>query len=295
MALDPAVEELLKLVPGQEAEAARAIFETSPKLQEVIKEGTLRQSDYSRKSAEVQSEQKKWKEWYDGNVKKHETLRTEYDTLKGQFDTTRTELEKIRSGELDVDEATLNAKVDARLNSLGDRYVSKSELNAIIQQEAAKLAGDTARTEVQAQTTKFLTETWPAATEILASLMEASYSHREEFGKPLSRDDRKAIGELMKERNIMDPMKAYDEWIGPKRTEAKIKKEVDEGVAKGIDEFKKTHTGNEGFPGVTGVPELGPVQMARAGKVPQLPENYSIGDGSAAAAAAAEIRAEGKA
>lgn len=290
MALDPVIEDLLKLVPGPEAEKAKEFFETSPALQTAIKDGTLRQSDYSRKSAEVQAEQRKWKEWYEGNVTKHQTLRTDYDRLNGELTSTREEIEKLRSGELDVDEATLNAKVDARLKSLGDSYVSKTELNAIIAQEASKLATEAAKTEMQAQSTKFLTETWPAATEILASLMEASYSHREEFGKPLTREDRQAIGALMKEQNIMDPQEAYKRWVSPQRTEVEIKKKVDAG----IEEYKKTHTGNEGFPAVTGAPELGPVQMARAGKLPTLPENYSIGDGSAAAAAAAELRAEAK-
>ena len=263
MPLDQALEDLLKLVPGPEAEAARKLFESSPGFAKEIKEGNLRQSDYSRKMNDLDSERNKFAgekktmvEWYDRNKGRHEQLMSDYTSAQSTITDLRSQLEKAGPGEegeaRNVDEATLNARVDARLREIGG-YASKTELQQMIAQEAEKIADE----RVKAQTTKFLTETWPAATEIQSRINEAQWMAVHEFGKPLTQEQRKEIGDLMQERNIMDPVKAYDEWATPQRQKVEFAKKVEEEVASRVSKMN--------FPGISGpaLADMGPVQAAR--------------------------------
>jgi hypothetical protein len=293
MALDTALEDLLKLVPGPEADAAREFFEKSPAVAKQVKEGTLRQADYSRNMNALKTEKEQFDgtrkehvDWFERTKPRHEALLTEHETLKTKLAAVQAELATRPTGEGEMNPAELNAAVDARLEALGDRYVPKAEMEKIAKQEAQKLA----EAAVDGKTTKFLTETWPAATEIMNRVIETQFMAMQEFGKPLTVEERAEVAKVMTERKIPDPVEAYNQWAQPKRDAKKVQDEIKKGVDAGLEEARKAGA----FPGVSGVPELGPVQQARAGKVPTLPDNYQVGDGSAAMAAAAELRSEGK-
>lgn len=290
MALDQVLEDLLKLVPGPEADAARKVFESAPALAKEVKEGTLRQSDYSRKMNELDTDRNKFAgekktmvEWYDRNKTRHEQLMNDYTTAQSTITDLRGQLEHREAGEMNVDPTDLNTKVDARLREIGG-YATKSELQQLIREEAEKIAD----ARVKAQTDRFLTETWPAATEIQQRVNEAQFMAMKEFGSPLSMEQRKEVADLMKERNMMDPVAAYNAWAEPIRQKKEMDKQVEERVADRISKMN--------FPGVSGpaIADMGPVQQARAGQLPKLPDNAVVGDGSAAAAAAAELRSEGR-
>jgi truncated hemoglobin YjbI len=291
MALDQYLEDLLKILPTAEAEGARKLLEASPGFSKEIKEGYLRQSDYSRKMNEFDADRNKFAgekktmvDWYERNKSRHEQLMSDYSTAQSTINDLRSQIDrKVESGEITQDEAqSVAARVDARLKEIG--YTSKSELQQLITETAEKIAD----ARVKAQTDRFLTETWPAATEIQGRVNEAQFMAMKEFGSPLSMEQRKEVADLMKERNIMDPVKAYNEWAAPIRQKAEFDKKVEDEVS---SRMSKQH-----FPGVSGpsIADMGPLQAARAGQVPKLPDNAVVGDGSAAAAAAAELRSEGR-
>ena len=121
------------------------------------------------------------------------------------------------------------------------------------------------------------------------AIIMKSFAHMKEFGEPLNDDDVKAISDIMVERNLQDPRKAYDAWVEPKRGAITLKTEVDRRVQEELSKM-------QGFPGVTGAPasELGPVQLRHQGKIPELPADTKLGDNQSAMAAAAEMRSEGK-
>jgi hypothetical protein len=295
--LQTVVDDLSKFLEDPaDAGTLKALFEKNAKLAQEVKDGRLRQSDYDRFLNENKQRLKyadDMKKWADTNVPKHEKLTKDFadlEALNRDLETKvtdyRDQLAKAAAGG-DVDEATLSARIETRVKELG--YVPKAEMEAIIRQEAGKLADEKVKTEVEARTNTFLTQTWPAVQAINQAVIMKSFSHMKEFGEPLNDDDVTAISKIMTERNLQDPRKAYDIWIEPKRTAKTIEAEVEKRVQAKLSE-------SAGFPGVSGQPmmELGPVQLKHAGKIPELPEGTKLGDNAAAMAAAAELRSESK-
>ena len=294
--LQAVVDDLTKFVEPADADALKAIFEKNKKLAQEVKDGRLRQSDYSKflnENKQKLADVDKWSAWANENIPRHEKLVDQFSelqelnkTLETQVADYRDQVTKFQAGELNVDEAALDARVEKRVKDLG--YVTQAEMQKIIKQEAGTLATEAARSQVTEGTTKFLTETWPAVQAINQAIIMKSFSHMKEFGEPLNDDDVKAISDIMVERNLQDPRKAYDAWVTPKRDAIKFESEVQ----KRVTELRS----NDGFPGVSGQPmmELGPVQLKNAGKIPELPADSKLGDNNAAMAAAAEMRTEGK-
>lgn len=292
MALDPVFDELLKALDPADAEKQRALFEKY----EPLRGGYLRQADYSRKVSEAETQRKEAEEaakknhdWYERNTARHKSVMDDNDRLQKEVARITGELSKATSGEVGVDEATLNARVEARVKELG--YVTKSDMTKIVEEEGKKLAGEAAKAALTEQTTKFLTETWPAAQAINQAMITIQFGHMQEFGKPLSKDDQEAIAKQMKESNTFDPYKAYDQWIAPKRDEKRIEAEVEKRVTAKLSQTF--------MPGVSNLPapaDVGHMQLKSVGDkaLATLPEGSKIGDMSAAAAAAAELVAEGK-
>ena len=304
------LQDLIGFLPEAERPTFQRIIEKpeNAKFAQELRDGRLRQSDYSKfmnTNKERLTYADKMQEWAEGtldtatgkrtggNVAKHKKLvedftelETKSKTLEQQAAEYREQLAKVQSGELNVDEATLNARVDDRLKNAG--YVTQSEMQKIVKEEAGKMATEQASLKVKETTDFFLNTIWPQATEINQALIEASFLHMKDFGAPLNKDERKAIADLFVNRHLTDPMEAYNEWAKPKRDAIEFDKKVDAAVN---DRLSK-----QNFPGVTGVPvsEMGPVQQARAGNIPELPAGAELGDGSAAMAAAKEFRTEGK-
>ena len=301
MALQAELEELLKVMDPADAEAQRKLFEKHQSL----REGYLRQADYSRKVAEAadqkkvaEAEWKKAQDWWKTEKPKHDKLVEEYTTLEKSSKTTQTELTEVReklqkfeAGELDVDEATLDAAVDKRIKGMG--YVTDSDMRRIVTEEATKLAESIAEKKadekVNAKTTQFLTETWPAAQAINQQMIRISNRHFHKYGKDLTDEDEGKIAQIMKDDNILDPQKAYDKFMEP----VARKMEIDAEVKKCLIEERSKFTG---FPGVTGQPggEFGVMQSRAAHEKPVLPEGTKVGDMTGATMAAAELAAEGK-
>jgi hypothetical protein len=292
------LKDLIDLVSADDSAALRSLLEKPENLKfaQELKDGRLRQADYSRFLNENRQKLAKvdeWKTWADKNVPLHQklvedytTLENSHKTLQQQADDYREKLAKVQAGEMDVDEATLNARIDQRLSG---GYYTRSEIDKIVKDEAQKMAREESTQTLNGLTNKFLTETWPAATEIMSTLIECSFSHQQEFGTPLSRDQRKEIGDLMKSRNIEDPLKAYESWVEPKRSQKRNDEEVDRRVNERLQ--------NQNFPGVSGVPveDLGPMQARKVeGALPKLPDDAVLGEGSLAMAAAQELRKDGK-
>ncbi len=303
------LQDLIGFLPEADRPAFQQIIEKpeNAKFTQELRDGRLRQSDYSKfmnSNKERLTYAEKMQEWAEGtldaatgkrsggNVAKHKKLvedftelETKSKTLQQQADEYREQLARVQSGDMNVDEATLNARVDARL---GDRYYTKTEIANVIKEEAGKLAEEKAGVKVQEMSDHFLKTIWPQATEINQDLIEASFLHMKEFGAPLTKAQRKEIGDLFTARHMTEPMDAYNEWVKPKKDAVEFDKKVETEVQNRVSKMN--------FPGVTGVPtsELGPVQQARAGVIPELPANAELGDGSAAAAAAKEWRSEGK-
>jgi hypothetical protein len=300
MPLSEALEELLKTMPEEDATAQRALLEKH----KTLGEGWLRQSDYSRladqtkaaEAAAVKSKKdaddwyKKSLDNYTNNNKAHEDAlaaieagEKERDALKAQLAARASDDGNDKKNqEGNVTEAQLKTAVEDEIKRRG--YVSKEELPALIAAEADKLRKN------------FYEKDLPASVEFQTAMQLLQWNHRDEFKEPL---DNKAFSTWATDKGVAIDSRerlqaAYDLYVGPKRTDAEVKRRVEEGVK---DEMSK-----RGVPGTgtsqAGPPALGAVQM-RIQKDKGLPEivlddTVKLGTGSLAAAAAAELRAEGK-
>jgi hypothetical protein len=290
MALSKAVLEMLATITDEnDRKEMQAKFE---KYETVIQgrfDGNLRQEDYDRKMNEskktvetLEATAKKWQEWADRNVPKHENLLKSYEEEQKKRQAVEEEVAKLKAsgggsgggnGNVTVDEQELLKKVNAEVEKRG--YVSKADMEAIVKAEAVKLAEEK---------TKELTETTlPAWANFNAQVTDAQLQYRDEFGKHL---DRKAFIKYINDEKIPDVPKAYERFVEADR--AKIKE------AKMREEIEKDVRSKLSIPGTGAVPtpELGAMQLMldrnKGVKVPDMPAELG------AAAAAAELRAEGK-
>jgi hypothetical protein len=296
MALKAELEELLATIEDQKVrDEQRKFLEGHPQFQEAA----LRQSDYDRKMNEVKTERQKeqealqaareraekWQKWSDENVPRHTQLMDEYKKIQKKNEELQEAVEAAKAAAAaagggggggtggEVDEAKLLAKVEAEVAKRG--YVSRDEVMKIATEEAGKLA--------KAERDSFFKDTLPNVLEWNQKMMDFNWEHRQEFNEQF---DRKAFSKFVSENKLEDLDKAYGMFVNEKRTEKKIATETEKRVK---DELSKRN-----FPGsgaTPSSPDLGPVQLRRAGK-DGLPPEATISE--AAMAAAAEMRQEGK-
>lgn len=293
MATADALSNLVALIKDEELrKQAISLMEKAPEFKQELIDRGLRQSDYDRnmnewkkKVEEADTKIATWQEWYNRNnpifettVQENERLKNENTELNDKIKTATTQVAPPVNGQA-IDQAQLTSLVEDRLKGRG--YVSQTEVTQIAKQEAEKLA--------QSAQDRFFKETLPASIEFQSTILDLQFQHRDEFGKPL---DRGAFGKFMKDNQMTDPVKAYEQFVSAARTEKKITSEVDQRVK---DELSKRNV-----PGTMAQPspqELGPLQQKIGKKeLPEVVYDESIrpGDSRLAAAAASELRSEGK-
>lgn len=296
MALHADLEALLGAMSPEDAKAQRTIFEKTP----ALADGYLRQADYDRqmnaskeKVRVAEESATTWKKWGEENYPKHQTMMKDYKEMETKVSTLEHQVKTAAAtgGDMTPEQiAELELNVVKKIGESG--YMTKEQIDAAIKTEGAKVAAET----IKPIADQFLGNTWPAAMEVTNQTIEVSFAHQAEFGKPLTRDDRIKISKLMTEKGFTTVTDAYDAYVSADREAVKIAKAKGEGKAEGVEEGKKSVTPS--VPGVTTAgQELGHLQfsMVERAKTAQANNSGEIGDNSAAAAAAAELRAEGKA
>jgi len=286
------VQDLLKLMSPEDATAFTKVVEAQPKLAE----GWLRQSDYDRNSnkwksdvAAANAERDRWVEWGNKSKPKHDSLLEDYDRIQAENEELKAKVTTaVAAGGGTVQDATaIQAAVQQRLDEFKGQFISRKDVDTMIEQETVKRVTPILEAERQ----KFFETTWPQTILFQSQMVESQLNHRVEFNEPL---DVKALSDYMREQNISDLGKGYKDFVGPKRQEREIKRQVEEG----IKQFKST----QNVPGVSGSSvsqELGPLQIRIAERDPlslanPANKNVGVGDGVLANMAAAELRAEGK-
>jgi len=292
MPLATNLEELLKHMEPAAAKAQRDFWEANPAIAKAVDEGTVPQPVFSRelnakdqKIKEAQENERKIREWESRERPKHEKLVADAEKWEAE----RAELLKkieaqAQKTELEtgavVNEETLADRVSKRLEG---RTVSEAKTREIIAEESKKLASEINGTLEKARK-DFLEQTFPQATQFQAALTDVQIDYHAETGNKL---DRSEFAKFMQDNNILDPQKAFEQYMAPAREEKRIKAEVDKRVQ---DEL-----GKRNMPGVTPgqtVPtDLGPLQLKIAGEIPN-PDGV-LGDRSSANQAAKELREQG--
>jgi len=307
MPLSKPLQELLATIKDEDdRKILTEKFEKYEPIQEHFA-GNLRQQDYDAKmnasKKEVQDaveKATKWQKWADDNVPRHQTLmdewkatRTKNEELEKQVKEVSDKLALAGTGGEDMTEEQLKKVQDAVEGRIAGRgFVSKTELSGIINQELTKVAHDEAIKIADERVALLNKETLPAWGMYITKQVGLQFRHRDEFGKPM--DDQAfakyIVDNKLNVQSAQDLDKAFESFTAEDRNklkETKMREEIEKDV--------RTKMNVPGT-GASPTPELGAVEAMRRGtKEAAIPEGAIPGTGALAAAAAAELRAEGKA
>lgn len=302
MALKAELEDLLKVMKPEEAEAQRKLFEAYPQLAD----GYLRQADYSRQVAEARSARdradKKFNEnveWWNQKKPLVDSWEAEKQALTEENVRLKTAVESASKvaaagagADGTVDVAAISQATLDRMKAVGGVF-SREDIAKIAAEEAEKRVeakvNDRLTSGISSATQDFLTKTFPAALGVIADINDLQFEHRAEFGKPL---DRKALSQYMSEHKLTDARQAYEQMVGKDRAEKEIERRAQERA-------QQLYTERMGTPGsgAPGAVQPGPFQirLSEDAKVdPMAGKDVKVGGGDLARAAAAELAAEGK-
>lgn len=297
MALTQELEDLLKEVEAVDpagAKEQRAILEKFPALQKVTQEQRLRQSDYSKKQEELTEKRKGYEEhenWFkeakpafDLRTKERDDALAENAKLKTEQDKKIKEAVAAATAAAggDPNNAMTAEKItEAVIAKLGDG-ASSTKIAEVVAAEVKKF-GET-------QSKVFFEQTFPKATKWSAEYTNAQLLYFKETNDVL---DNEKFAKFMADHKIESPAKALEEFMKPERETKRIEKLANERAEKILQERSQ-----EGVPGSSGPPTPpGPMQIRLHKKDPNdalFSGKGDLGDNSAAAAAAAELNAEGK-
>ena len=286
MALNAALEELLKTLPADVQAQQRAILEKVP----TLGEGWLRQNDYDRFLNENKGKLSKYDEtmdWYKKTKPVHEqTLKDLADAqdkaarLEAEVTAKATELAaaKAASGEGGGDPKAVAAAV---MEALKGQIPTKAEIS--------QLVADKTKEQADAARDNFFKNDVPAALGFQTAMVDVQWKYRDEFGKSLNRIE---FAKFMTDNKLSDPIDAYEKYTEKERREREIATEV----KKRTEEAEKKMRA-EFVPGTTGPQGTGHLQVRISEKKPGdalFGQDIELGDNAAAMAAAAELRGEGK-
>lgn len=240
-----------------------------------LKEGWLRQDDYSRKTQEIAARKteydtavansQKWDAWADekqplwdkleksgaidgdGNLvwlTEKQRLATEIDTLKKQV---------VAGG--DVDPAELDKRINEIVKANGG--VSREEMNALVASEAKKLAAETVEAKYTEYQNKFNEETIPFVTGFATAMAIQASQYEKESGKPFTRDTQKEFFDLMSKEKNFDPYEIGPKFLEPARTAKKNAEEVERLANERADKIIAERGGMPGGGGEGYIPQGG--------------------------------------
>lgn len=263
-----------------------------------VRGGFLRQSDYSRRMNEIAAKEKELaeskarydkayadnKKWREEEVmpklQRVNDLEREVGDWKTKYDEAAARINAAGNGEGNVTAEEVKAEVDRQIKALG---------GAVTPEAITKIVDDVASKKEQ----EFIANVAPRQAYFAMDCAEVAWMHLQETGKPL---DRAAFGKFSEERGIGDPKKCYEEFMKPVRDQKTMDERVAEEVKKKEEEMRAQFGG--GIPGSGAVPtgEMGVVQQRiNAARTAQQSQAQGQVVPGGAAAAAAEVRQQGKA
>jgi Tfp pilus assembly major pilin PilA len=283
-----AVAELIALIGDEnDRKSAQQLFEKY----EPLRGGVLRQADYDRlmneakqKIADGDIKVKKYEDWYNKNLTRHEELlkmngdlETENGSLKKQVEDAVKKAAAGGSG--DGQPVDQEAIVQSVMAKLGGKPVTQAELK-----EAAKA---TVNEFAQTLQKDFFEKTFPQATRWQSRFLDAKLSYHDEFKKRL---DDETFMKFMTDNKIEDPTEGYNRFVAADRQKIQVEKEVERRLA---EEKAKHPAGTSGSEASVDINS--PIVSILSKPIPgSVPEGARPGDGSAALRAAEAMRNEGK-
>ena len=275
-----------------------------------FKDGWLRQSDYSRRSAEIAARKAeydtavataaKWDAWADEKVPIWNTLKekgavdddgnllflTEREQLKQDLEKAR--LQAAAGGEVDPEELKKNVLEVIKANG----GATKEEITALIASEAKRLSAETVENKYQEFETNFNQKTIPFVAGFSTAVAVEAMRYEKETGKDWTDDNAKEFFDLMAKENNFKPSEVGKIYLKPFRDARATEEEIERRA-----EAKARERG--GMPGGGGEPYI--PQGTGEGSLQRMLRESAVEEGdveslvtAAAQKAAGELRAEGK-
>ena len=278
-----------------------------------LKEGFLRQDDYSRKTQELATERKKYetaieysermKVWADEKVPIWESLvesgvideesKPLWPEEKRKMQEALEEAKKGLGG--DMDPAELDKRVKAIVAESGLSLTTEQYKN-LYESEGKKLVQETVNTMYEGFQKEFNEKTIPFTTGFATSMAIMANKFEKETGKEFTDEDQKAVFDLMAKEQDFNPRSAVTKYMEPTVREKRTQAEIEEKAQKLAD---KKIADMGGLPGGGNEPYI-PSSQGKGSLQAMLDESAAAeGDVESLAMAAgrkaaAELRAEGK-
>jgi len=248
-------------VYGQLSADEKKLFDSTLTKHPELKEGWLRQDDYSRKLNEFKSKEKdfeeaqaekaKYDEWADRTIpvwKKlaeqgivdEETGEELWTKQKSELEQQLEEAKKAALAGGDMDPKELDRRVTEIVKANGG--VTKEEMAALIQSEAKKLASEVFTEQWQGKEKDFNEKTIPFVAGFSAGTAVVASQFEKETGEAWTKERQAQMFELMAAKKNFDPFAVKEELIAPfkakKDQEAEIERRVQERLqaTKGLPE-----------------------------------------------------------
>lgn len=236
----------------------RKIFDNAIAKMPALKEGYMRQDDYSRKTQDLAAERKKhetaieeaekWKAWSDTAVPVYDKLKAAGivdDEGNELWTNQKTELEKqldeAKTAAVggDMDPAELTKRVTEIVKAAGG--LTADEMKAVIASEGKKLAEETFKEQWTAKETDFNTKTIPFVGGFSAANSIVAMHWEQASGEKWTAEKQKEFYEMMSAEKNYDPFALEEKLLAPikskKAEEERIEAEVQKRLkAKGMPE-----------------------------------------------------------
>lgn len=280
-----------------------------------LKDGRLRQADYSRQMTELKKQEKEYsealaynqqmKEWADEKVPIWDSL-VEDGVIDEESKPIWPEEKKRLQQELEdakkaavaggeMDPAELDKRVKEIVAESGMSLTAEQYKN-LYASEGKKLVEETVDAKYREFETKFNEKTIPFTTGFATSMAIAAGRYEKETGKEFTDEDQKAVFDLMTKEKDFNPRSAVTKYMEPAIREKKTAEEIEKKAQERAD---KIIAERGGMPG-GGSEGHFPTGEARGSLQKMLEESAeSEGDietlaSKAARTAAAELRSDGK-
>jgi hypothetical protein len=301
-------DEIVSSLRADEKKLLDNVFSKSPEL----KEGWLRQDDYSRKMNDLKAKEGEYQEAVDYKTRMEPWSEQAYERIHkleeaGVIDPEGNELWTAQKTELEkqLDEAkkqALGGEMDAKELEKRVRDIvkengslSKEELEAVIASQAKALAEETFKAQWTEKETNFNEKTIPFVAGFSSGVAVIASKYERESGKEWNADTAKELFALMTAEKNFDPYAVQEKFLKPihdaKAADAEQQRKIDEAV-----EADRKKRGVRAESGDTFIP-----QPEEKGNLQKMLERSNEGNtdfesmiAAQAVKAAKELHAEGK-
>jgi hypothetical protein len=299
-------EETLASLSGEE----RKLFDSTLAKHPELKEGWLRQDDYSRHLNEFKAKEKDFEAaksrkeeleaWAEKNVPIYDSLVEKgiigddgeelWSKQKTELEAKLAEAAKAAVGGHDMKPEEVEAKVREIIKAAGG--ASKEEYEALVQAESKKIAEQTFKEQWTARETDFNTKTIPMVAGFSAAVTTVAMHYEKETGKPFDKEKRDELFKLMGDKGKFDALEVETDFLAPVRAEKEREQKIEEEVRKRVHAQRGETGSGEDYIPQPDAPK-GALKMMLDRSKEQEGDIASL-VGEAAKKAASDLRTEGK-